>query len=484
MSNGITLHILGDFGPFSRIGKSIGYQVTAGESTYLIDCGAPLFQQIGGHGLKQIKGLFVTHAHDDHKRWFSDLALFNMYAPDVDDKVFFVTSEDVHDEVMNASTAALDRSLSADSKRVIDIPYKNYVDYRIIGPRAKYRITSIYEEPGRTRLAVVDIDGSEVGPETAKIVLNPESKRPRMLFKDPASGEWVEPDSYYPFSSKTFYEENQNIFTDSEGFSIEAIKSPVWHGVSAVGFKMVMGESTLIFSSDTVNNRELWEDLYKNKREQKLKMPEEDFFKASVIEGDINDYIERTWSSERYIDALNAFNDSVVVHDISIGAGAVHTEYNKLDKTVLDKKNVILTHSPDKVTSEWVLSNADKYYRIKGGAFYEVVGNDLKPIDADIYHKEKGKYYVGYKNENGIFTVYDKNGILGISDEKVDYLGSPVFKVDMYEDVSGKYFPRLNDKKKRYWERPDREVELIELTEDGSEGRVVKDLRDRLQDKG
>lgn len=76
MNDGITVKILGDYGPFSRMGKSIGYQIVIGGASYLIDCGAPLFQQIGGHGLKEIRGLIITHCHDDHKRWFTDLALY------------------------------------------------------------------------------------------------------------------------------------------------------------------------------------------------------------------------------------------------------------------------------------------------------------------------------------------------------------------------------------------------------------------------
>ena len=100
MTDGITLRILGDFGPFSRVGKSIGYKITIGTSNYLLDCGSPLFQQIGGHGIKEITGLIITHCHDDHKRWFTDLALFNMYASDADaGKIFLLTSEDVHNEL-------------------------------------------------------------------------------------------------------------------------------------------------------------------------------------------------------------------------------------------------------------------------------------------------------------------------------------------------------------------------------------------------
>ncbi|MBI4843177.1 MAG: hypothetical protein HY809_02480 [Nitrospirae bacterium] len=484
MSDGIILNILGDFGPFSRIGKSIGYQVTVGSSTFLIDCGAPLFQQIGGHGLKKVKGLFVTHAHDDHKRWFSDLALFNMYAPDINSKVFFITSEDVHEEIINASVAALDRSLSADSKKIVDIAYEEYVDFRIMGPRAKFRIAALDDGPGRKKLSIVDRKGKVAGPETAKIVINPRSKRPRMLFKDPFSGEWVEPESFYPFTSNVFYEEDKNIFSSPEGFTIEAIKAPVWHGVSAIGIKISTGRDRLIFSSDTVNNIELWKELYTEKREQKPGMPKADFESASIIEGDINDYIERIWSRERFDEALNAFRDAVVVHDITIGAGAVHTEYHKLDKTNLDKEKVILTHSPDRITSEWVMSRADKSFIIKGTSFYEIVNGSLKKMNADIYHKEGGKYYVGYKNSGGKYTVYDNGGILRVSSKAEKNFGEPLYKVDMYEDISGKYFPMLDSDNERYWEGPDGGVQLIKFNSEGSSGVPVSDRRDRLSEKG
>src|SRR5512145_497174 len=94
--HGIEVSVLGDYGPFSRIGKSIGYQVTIGRSSFLVDCGSPVFQKIGGHGLKDIKGLIITHCHDDHKRWFTDFALFNRYAPDIDRRVSLFTSDDVN----------------------------------------------------------------------------------------------------------------------------------------------------------------------------------------------------------------------------------------------------------------------------------------------------------------------------------------------------------------------------------------------------
>ncbi len=142
MADGITIQTHGDYGPFSTMGKSIGYQVTIGKSSYLVDCGSPVFQQIGIHKIENIKGLLVTHCHDDHKRWFTDLALFYRYTFGVSQRIFFLTSERVNEEISRASGPALDKSLSYDSKSVIDIAYGEYVDYRMIGPQAKYRIVA------------------------------------------------------------------------------------------------------------------------------------------------------------------------------------------------------------------------------------------------------------------------------------------------------------------------------------------------------
>ena len=480
MSKGIKVNVLGDFGPFSRMGKSISYRITIGSSDYLVDCGAPLFQQIGGHGLKEINGLLLTHAHDDHKRWFSDLALFNMYAMDIEHKVFFLTSEDIHEDIMSASRAALDRSLTHDSKKVIDIPYEDYVDYRMIGPAAKYRITSVDEGNGRTALRITDSAGNTAGPETAKIIISSKTKRPRMLFKDPSSEEWIEPESFYPFSSDVFYESDKNIFEDSEGFTIEAVKAPVWHGVSAIGIKFTTKEETLIFSSDTVNNIPLWKELYSEKRPQKINMSKEDFESASVIYGDINDYIERVWSEDRYRDALTAFDDAIVIHDISIRAGAVHTDYRTLKDTTIKKDMSILTHGPDQITSEWVLCDTDKNFIIKGNKFFEEVGGRLYPMNADIFNKQDGKYFVGYRNEKGAYTVYENDGLLSVSLKEDPELGKPFYKIDMYEDISGEYFPIIEGADTFYVKRKDGKVEFVERTEDGSRGKVVENLRDKF----
>jgi len=475
MNDGITVRILGDFGPFSRMGKSIGYEITIGDSVYLFDCGAPLFQQIGGTGLKEIKGIFLTHCHDDHKRWFTDLALFHRYSP-ASYNINLVTSEDVYNDLLTSSGPSLDRSLSEDSKHIINIPMNEYLENRIIGPRARYRIVSKNEGNGKTGLFVIGPDGEILGPDKAKIVISPETQRARLLFKDPEYNEWVEPESFYPFSSNIFYEEDKNIFSDSEGFTIEAVKSPVWHGIPNIGLKIKTDKESLIFSSDTINNRQLWEQLSSEKRTINA---DDEFISASVIYGDINDYIERAWSRERYNDALNAFIGSNVIHDLSYRKSIVHTDYEKLSEAVLEKENALLTHSPDVIVSEWKICSTDKIYRFSGDGFLEVVGDKLYPLNADIYYKDAENFYVGYRNENGNYSVYEENGLLSISLNN-GCSGNFLYKVSLYEDISGKYFPRLEEKGTRYVERDDGQVELVKYSENGSRGMVVKDHRESL----
>ncbi len=486
MIDGITLRVLGDFGPFSRMGKSISYQITIGRSSYLIDCGAPIFQQIGGHGLKNINGLIITHCHGDHNRWFSDLALFNMYVPDITYKVYLITSEDIHNELIRASGPALDKSLSDDSKNIIDIAYEDYINYHIIGPRAKYKIVSLDKGRGRTAYAVTDRNNNIVDPDVAKIVISQKTNRPRLLFKDPSYGEWIEPESFYSFSSDVFYEKEKNIFKNSEGFAIEAIKAPVWHGIPAIGLKFTTDKETLIFSSDTVNDVTIWKELYTEKKTRQLKMPKKEFESAGVIYGDINEYIERVWSEERYREAINSFNDAIVIHDISIlpdGFHGVHTDYSKLKNTLLEKERVILTHSPDRIVSEWALCDTEKHFRIKGKKYFEIVDGKLYSMNADIYCKEGGRYWVGYRNEKGKYTVYEKEGILSLSADGIPGPGTPLYRVDIYEDISGKYLPKLENKNAVYLKRKDGQVELVEFTEEGSMGTVIKDHRDKLLKK-
>lgn len=485
MSDGITIKILGDFGPFSRIGKSIGYQVSVGGHTYLIDCGSPLFHEIGGHELERIDGLIITHCHDDHKRWFTDLVLFYMYAQGLNRKLFLLTADDIYSELIKSAGPALDRSLSPDSKKIIDIPYHENIQYRMLGPRARYRVVARHEGNGKTGLCVVDGDGNKVEPEKAKIIVSRKTGRPRMLFRDPDYGEWVEPESFYPFSSATFYEEDRNAFHDAEGFVIEAVKAPVWHGVPAIGLRITTQREKVLFTSDTVHNRKLWKELCTEKMIQRLGgMSRREFESSAILTGDINDYIERAWSEERYREAIGAFEDCIVIHDVAMRNSVVHTDYERLGETGLEREKTILTHSPDRITSEWILCGAGKTIRVKGKEFYEVVDGSLYPMDADVYVKDVGKYYVGYRRDDGRYGVYEEDGVLTVSvDEGKNDGASFLYRVDLYEDISGRYYPKMEDGETWYFRRPDGKVERTEFTLEGSRGRVVEDQRGALSGK-
>ena len=481
MDNNICVKILGDFGPFSREGRCISYEIEVCGDNYLIDCGAPLFKQLGGHHLKEVKGLFITHCHDDHKRWFTDLAIFHRYAKDVFHKLALYTTENLNDELKKSSSAALANTLTNCRKQVTGVKYDEYVDFRVIGPQPLYRIISRDEGEGRRQLYVVNRENDIIGPEQAKIVINPDTNRSRMLFLDPQSGAWVDPELYYTFSDTTFYEENQNILADNKNYTIEAIKAPVWHGIIGIGLKISCAGESLVFSSDTVNDLELWQKLYQEKRKPIFKnLTAANFATARVIYGDINDYIERVWSRKRYDDALISFADAAVVHDVSVYNSVVHTDYEILGNTRLDKNRTILVHSPDRMTSEWILSATDKEFVIKNNIFMEKVGGQRFPLNADIYHREEGRYFVGYKSENGKHTVYEKDGLLSLSNA-YNFNGRPYFKVDLYEDIGGRYFEKLEAENSFYQARADGEVELIQLTETGSRGTLLgKDERERL----
>ena len=479
--NEIKLNVLGDFGPFSSAGKSIGYQVSIGGDSFLVDCGSPLFNQIGGKGIQGIKGLIVTHCHDDHKRWFTDLALYYKYATSSSKKLFLLSSEEVTSELMRSSASAMNRTLSDDSSTIIDLPFEEFTERHIIGPRALYRIEEIRSNEARV-YGVIDSDGNRVPQDRAKVVINPLTGLPRMLFRDPDYQEWVEPESFYAFNSTVFYEEDRNIF-EGEGYRIEAIKAPVWHGLPGIGLRFSTDKETLLFTSDTVHDTELWKRLSETKITPKADISSREFLDSGLIHGDINDYIERLWSKERYEKAMNSFEGAIVIQDVSLKGSIVHTDYDKLDNTKLDRKKTVLTHSPDAITSEWMLSYSGKSYVIRGGMILEQVEGLEYRLDADIYHKEDGKLFIGYKRDRGAYSIYDNDGILSIHPSAVPPppgAGKMLFRVDLYEDISGRYFPRLDSTDKSYIVRADGKVELVKHTASGSTGQLVESLRKHI----
>lgn len=479
-NKGIIFDIIGDSAPFSSIGKSSGYMITVGGRPYLVDCGAPVFHALGSDGVKKVKGVFATHSHEDHRRWFTDLALFKLYTPTIKSKVLLITSETIQEEYEKNSKAALERSLSFDSKKVVDVPYDLFVERFILGPRSLYRIKYV-NKPGEEGVVwrVVDASDEVVDPRKAKVFINPKATRPRMLFRDDETGEWVEPESFYPFTATCFYHDDYNDFHDKRaGLTVRAIKSPAWHGPPSIALKFTTHNESLVFSADTVYSRKLWEALYKEHHPQKLDMSRREFDAAHIVYGDINNYIERTWSKERFERAVAAYEGSVVIHDIALINSVVHTDYPNIAGDKFDR--MLYTHSPDNLISERPILKSGKRIRIMGRDVFEEVEGELYPFDADIYWRNFSQDFVGYRNEAGRYRILkDSKGLLRLDAEKG---GAPnlLMRVDLYEDIEGKYFPRIESPSEDYWVRPDGVVEKITFRERGSKCAAMKNLRGKI----
>ena len=481
MKQDITFEVMGNTSPFSLMGESSGYMVTVNDCPYLLECGSPIFPILGYQGIAKVKGIFATHSHEDHKRWFTDIVLFTFYNPLFKSKVRLISSETILEEFAKNSKGALERSLSHDSKRVVDIPYQNMVEEILIGPRSRYFINLKTTGDGSFHYEVADRQGNTIGPEKAKIVINLTANRPRLLYRDDESGEWVDPDSFYPFSSPIFYEEDKNIYYDDEaGLTVKAIKSSVWHGVPTIAFKFMTEKNSLLFSSDTVYKPSLWKELYEEYRPQRFEsINREDFEKNSIIFGDINDFIERTWSRERYEVALSAYEGSVVIHDVARKNSVVHTDYVDIKDAPID--DLIFTHNPDNLTAWRPILTSGKKLVLRDGNIHESVKGKLYPFDADVYVHHFSCDLVGYKSENGAYKVIEKDDLLGIIED-----GSPgrgLMKVDLFEDIGGEYFPILTDPDKRYCLRFDGQVEEITVYESSCKGRVVENIRGQIKKK-
>lgn len=477
MAQDIILDVIGNTSPFSLMGESSGYMVTVNGSTYLLECGSPVFPVLGYKGIGEIRGIFASHSHEDHKRWFTDIVLFSFYNPIYRRRLRLITSEVILEEFAKNSKGALERSLSRDSKRIVDMSYEKMVDGVIIGPRSKYFIKLKSTKVGRFQYVVEGRDGNEIGPEKAKLFINPIANRPRLLFKDDEMGEWIEPESYYPFSSTSFYEENQNIHYDDEaGLAIKAVKSSVWHGVPTIGFKFMTDKSRILFSADTVYNPKLWKELYEEYRPQRFdRISREEFEESSILYGNINDFIERTWSRQRYESAMSAYDGSFVIHDVARKNSIVHTDYADIANAAIP--NLLFTHNPDNLVAWRPILTSGKKLAFRDGSVFESVKGKLYRLDADIYIHHFSCDLVGYSSKKGDFKVIEKDGLLGIVDNDSQEEG--LLRVNLYQDIAGEYYPILTDPNKFYRSRPDGKVEEVTVHKDSSSGVVVNNKKER-----
>lgn len=479
----IRITILGDSGPFSDYGRSIGYMIQVDDAEYLIDCGAPIFDYLKTGGLKRIRGIIGTHSHEDHRRWFTDIALFLYYASGLNKRLRLITTDNIHEEFMKNSRGALERSLSHDSKQVLEIPYDNFVESVRIGPVGKYRIAMHSADDEHFCWRVVDRNGDVVNPAIAKVVINHKSKanRPRLLYRDDASGEWIEPDQYYTFSDKTFFSEDDRILSDPDGkLEIRAIKAHAWHGPPTIGVDLRVAGTRVVFSSDTVYDPELWQELAEEHRPQKLRMTRREFEEAYVVYGNINDLIERTWSKRRFDDAMHTYDGAILIHDVAGKDSVVHTDYGKAPKN--RDAFTIFTHSPDRFVSEVPLAITGKVFIAKGKGVVEEVEGQRHPLNAHLYARGRGdEAFVGYKSENGKYRIVQMDdGYLDIRPRSQHGTGKTLFCCNLYRDVDGKYYSNLLKQGQHYHQRPDGKVERLTYARSGSRGVVVRDLRDTL----
>lgn len=480
MEQDLTFQILGNSSPFSTSGKSSCYMVTVDKNSYLLECGSPVFSLLGIKKIGEIKGVFGTHSHEDHKRWFTDMVLCNFYSTNMKNRLKLISSETVLEEFQKNSKGALERSLSMDSKRIVNIPYKAMVEEVLIGPRSRFFINLNRLEDDSLKYFVEDREGNIIGPDRAKIFINPEANRPRLLFKDFENGKWVEPESYYPFSSSAFYEDDKNVFHDDEtGLKVTAVKSYAWHGVPTIALKFEIGKNRLFFSSDTVYKPSLWKELSEAYIPQKFdRITKSQFEESSILYGDINDFIEVLWSKERYDCAINACKGSKVIHDIAKKNSVVHTDYPDIANS--DIADLFFTHCPDNLTSLRPVLTPSKKLVFSNGNVFESVKGKLYPFDADVYIHHFSGDMVGYRSEHGKFKVIEKDGLLGVVTRDSPEKG--FMDINIYEDIDGEYFPKFNSSGKSYRKREDGKVEEVIYNESGSIGRVVENLRGNLPD--
>ncbi len=480
----IEIRIVGDSGPFSRLGKSIGYHLIADEAEFLVDCGGPVFQMLGEQGLERIDGIVATHTHEDHKRWFTDICLFNKFPGTTDEPINLLASRRILEDYRHCSATALEQTLGPDSRRIVNYSFEDFARPMLIAPEPKYRIVKPEHPKNKDDWQVVDQRGNILGPEQARVII-PEKDvaRPRLLFKDPELKEWVEPQAFYSFDDPCFYDqETYTPYEHENGLKIYPYKAPAWHGLFVTAMMFEFNGNRIFFSSDTRYDPELWKEL--TEKLEPAESPDAGAASENTVlkNRDINDYIERIWSQRRYKRAMEFYdkdNNLPVIHDVSGPWARVHTDYREIEDQTGE---LLLTHSPDVFTTLHPMAHVGKTFVIKENEFYEKnTGGDLFRPTADCYYKNFQNFFVGYENnEGGHFLVKTPRDTFDIKEQPADE-DRVLKQIQLYEDIDGRYFPYFKEKNAEYYKRPDGRVERLFHHKDGSKGTIVKDLRPNLQ---
>ncbi len=398
----IDIEVLGDSTLFSPAGKGVSYLVRAGKTRLLMECGANPFWGLGPGGVQALNGVIVSHAHFDHHRYLTDLALYSRYS--LGRAIPLLGTEAVLAEMASCCEPALVRTLSVDGKRVTGVPYRNFVSEYRLGPRARYRLERRGSRGVSVWRAIEVANGQPADPCAAKAIVGPKGTWARLLVFDQEYQEWVDPESFYSFSDKTYYRGSNRLWQDDfSGLTVRAYKAPAWHGPSSTSIVFERGGARLAFSGDTVYDPDLWLKLSEEKRSQKLPGSRRSFNAAATISCDINRLIERTWSRRRYQDALKVWDGAVVFHDTDYPGSVVHTIYSKLSAAVGGAnarwRGLVLAHTPDVFTSMHPLAYAGSSFSVTPTG---LAGMRKAPVG---WHKAEGKVYSLRKAENGPYAM-------------------------------------------------------------------------------
>jgi hypothetical protein len=218
----------------------------------------------------------------------------------------------------------------------------------------------------------------------------------------------------------------------------------------------------------------LWKSLAEEELTPHLPMSPSAFNKAAVIYGNIDKLVNRVWSWERYHEAIAAYRDSVLVHDVGDKGSIVHSEYSKV--LTAPARFLILTHAPDKFVSQVPVAVAGKTYRVFGGKVCEEVNGELFELNADVYCKDGTQAHVGYRSPKGRHLLVERDGVLSIAPVGAPCDGNIVMRILLLRDVDGNYHPETCGSD-AYVRRPDGKLELVKFTARGSSGRMTKSLR-------
>jgi hypothetical protein len=268
-----------------------------------------------------------------------------------------------------------------------------------------------------------------------------------MLFRESNNGRWVDPECYFAFGDPEFYQKSESVLK-AGGFSIKAVKDHFWHGMLGSGFEITSRGNRVFFSCDTVYDPRLWKKLATEVKPSRLRPSGRNFNRSHIIAGNINDYIEQTWSEKRLESALKLYEKGgAVFHDVNTRKSVIHTEYNVLEKSGIE--NLILVHAPEYLVSRELLARPGQIFEIRNGKISEKAAKKTRSAKPDIHVRENGRFFVGYKNAKGSHEIFRENGILKHRPAAKSRKRGFLMMVNLYEITDGDWIAPSENRKNK-----------------------------------